>query len=176
MRYVPVVRRVILAGRDLIVRGRGVVSPALFRHDKLGNCLMYRAVVQRERNGVGVQDGRTSKSCRFKISESDGRASIRSRRALSASVILTSTFATVLISTGPRLSLISFAFDVLHILSHVLFILWEIFLNSVGWMNGVVLMSVLCGINMSSIIKGIYWKNGLRGVLAGILEDDFAAT
>src|SRR5882762_548356 len=79
VRYVPMVRRMILAGRDLIVRCRGVVRPGLFRHDELGNCLMHRVVVQWEGNGKRAQNGRTSKSCRFKISESEGRASIRSR-------------------------------------------------------------------------------------------------
>jgi len=46
---------------------------------------------------------RTSKSCRLRISDSGGRASTRSKRALSWSVTLISTLTAVPSSTGPKL-------------------------------------------------------------------------
>jgi len=53
---------------------------------------------------MGHKEGKcTSKSCRFKISSSGGLFEMRSWRAFSSSVIVTSTFSTVSGCTGPKL-------------------------------------------------------------------------
>jgi hypothetical protein len=95
----PVERSVILPGGDLVVCGRGIVSPRLFRQDLLGDVLVNPLGRPNNLRGTDM----TSKSWRLRISSSGGRLETRSCRAFSSSVISTTTFSTVSGSTGPRL-------------------------------------------------------------------------
>ena len=122
----PVVRRVVLPVRDLVVRRRAVVRPRFLRHDGARDGLEARrnetwAVIgwlasrpitlhaftetcgeRRGRSGTGRL---TSKSCRLRISVSGGRLASRFWRAFSWSDTCTSTLSTVSGSTRPRLPL-----------------------------------------------------------------------
>jgi len=99
----PVIRSVILSVRYFVVCGGRVVSPRFLRHYLPGNGLFLMGEMSYRVNFPDEWVKSTSKSCRFRISESGGRVSTLFSLAFSSSVISTLTFATVDWSTGPRL-------------------------------------------------------------------------
>lgn len=168
--YLPMICCMVFSVGNLVVCCRRIVCPSFGRHNLPCNSLRF--VVSGCRLIRGKCWKLTSKSWRFKISCKRGRLDIRSRRATSSSVMLTSIVSAVWGSTEPRLNI--YFSEFWHCEDWpVLLILWrQVGCDSIWGMDRIVFRPSATWSEMMNVL----FHDNLRCILSSILQDNITAT